>query len=601
MTDTRPAIRYPLAAPLISVLAGLLLIPLLPIGAFLGTSHPLFTVFFAAHLVVLGVGVFAALIMLARLCSRSAWPSALCAALAAFFLIIIVLNGLVPITYRDALIHHLAVPKWWVEAGRIVPIRWHEWSNYPMLINLGYTGLLQLELHMFSAEYHFSYLLLLAATLAAFEYSKSHNATLAYCNFLLALSIPVFMRGASIPLVDIGLALYCTIALCVAYRWAAHGRKFRHLILIGLACGLALSCKYNALLAVPLFLLVFIGLGRGSGRGYFRITWSLVIIGCLAYITYLPWLLKNLLWVGNPVYPLFSGIFPGPSPAGPGYAIPSALAHRIVFYDESLLDLVLLPFRMIFFGEDDNPRRFDGVLTPVFILMFAAARRGLREPWIRAFFLYLAAYTAISLFMTSARVRYLAPALGAAVPLTIAGIDALSTALWKGRFYHRVLGACIGIHVIWAGVYGVNLLQRTEALSYIFSAQHSDEYLARHVTEYRIARYVNTHLPEDALVYLLFTGNRFYFYDRAVISGGYLSGSEIMGWIQNTTSPERLASEFAARRITHLVIHERRLQEAFSARLDAAQQERWDTFATNRLTRLHAEGPYSLWKVQQRE
>ena len=49
----------------------------------------------------------------------------------------IILNLTPPIS-RDALIHHLAVPKLWLKHGRIYEIPWADYAYYPMNINLLY-------------------------------------------------------------------------------------------------------------------------------------------------------------------------------------------------------------------------------------------------------------------------------------------------------------------------------------------------------------------------------------------------------------------------------------------------------------------------------
>jgi hypothetical protein len=49
----------------------------------------------------------------------------------------IILN-LTPPLSRDALIHHLAIPKLWLKHGGFYEIPWADYSYYPMYINLLY-------------------------------------------------------------------------------------------------------------------------------------------------------------------------------------------------------------------------------------------------------------------------------------------------------------------------------------------------------------------------------------------------------------------------------------------------------------------------------
>ncbi len=55
-----------------------------------------------------------------------------------FVIFLEILLNLTPPISRDALIHHLAVPKLWLRHGGIYEIPWADYSYYPMNINLLY-------------------------------------------------------------------------------------------------------------------------------------------------------------------------------------------------------------------------------------------------------------------------------------------------------------------------------------------------------------------------------------------------------------------------------------------------------------------------------
>ena len=58
-----------------------------------------------------------------------------------FFFTEFILNFTPPIS-RDALIHHLAVPKLWLKNGGFYETPWADYSYYPMYINLLYLACL---------------------------------------------------------------------------------------------------------------------------------------------------------------------------------------------------------------------------------------------------------------------------------------------------------------------------------------------------------------------------------------------------------------------------------------------------------------------------
>jgi hypothetical protein len=77
-------------------------------------------------------------------------------------LALLVILSAAPVTARDALIHHLAVPNMWIQHGSISETPWHTWSYYPMLLQLGFAGFLKLGAANLTSIYHGSFLILLA-------------------------------------------------------------------------------------------------------------------------------------------------------------------------------------------------------------------------------------------------------------------------------------------------------------------------------------------------------------------------------------------------------------------------------------------------------
>jgi len=68
----------------------------------------------------------------------------LCTTIIVFFSAEFISNLTPPIS-RDALIHHLAVPKLWLKHGGFYEIPWAEYSYYPVYINIFYLVCLYLK------------------------------------------------------------------------------------------------------------------------------------------------------------------------------------------------------------------------------------------------------------------------------------------------------------------------------------------------------------------------------------------------------------------------------------------------------------------------
>jgi len=100
---------------------------------------------------------------------------------------------------------------------------------------------------------------------------------------------------------------YLALALAWLRVWYARP-TWRLAAMIGLACGGACATKYLAvgLVAAPVLGVMLVA-GRGRGRGR-ALVHALVAAGVCAALAS-PWLIRNVVETGNPVFPLATGVF----------------------------------------------------------------------------------------------------------------------------------------------------------------------------------------------------------------------------------------------------------------------------------------------------
>ncbi|MGH7772846.1 MAG: glycosyltransferase family 39 protein, partial [Candidatus Binatia bacterium] len=188
-----------------------------------------------------------------------------------WFLILLVLLaefvlGFVPPVARDELIHHLAIPKLYLQAGRIIEISFALHSYYPMLLDMLYTPFVKWGWDSVPKLIHglFGFLtgLLLYAYLA-----RRLNPVYGLLGFVLFVSIPMILRLSNLAYVDLGLTFYSSASLLCLLRWLEDVKARRWLILSGLSAGFALATKFNGLLvSLLLFLFLAFILGREKER-----------------------------------------------------------------------------------------------------------------------------------------------------------------------------------------------------------------------------------------------------------------------------------------------------------------------------------------------
>ena len=592
-----PYRRFVLGIPVGAIVTGLTALVLLPVGALLGVGSFPFSAIFFVHFTLLLLAGWSSLLFLHRLLGQGSFPPTLAWGILLLFLLIILGNGLLPPTAPDALLHHLAVPRWWAIEGSLAPFPWHEWSFYPALVNLGFTALLARGLESWTAAYHALYLLVTCGVLAGFAWHRFRHHETAVVAFLLTLTLPLAVRLAAAPLADLGTALYTAAAFALIV-YGVEARRLRSLLILGgFALGLALGTKYLALLTTAALLPALVLYLRRSGLRWGRTLRCLALVGASALLTCLPWAARNVWWTGNPLYPLMSGILRG-TPAGRGLTEAVGAGHLITGPESTWLELLLTPVMMLLFGRDADPAHFDGVLSPLLLLCIIPAWRLRREPW----FLFLGATTllyAVGLAsLSTARARYILPVLLPVIVLAARGV--FDTALlFKRRYERRIVGALLGAHLAVAIVYAVHFTIRAELAGYLMGRIDRATYLSARLPDYGMITWMNEHLPPSSYTALLFAGDHVYYHAGRVIPEGHSSSHPILQWLKDSPRASFLAAELVNRNIDYLMVDGTESATELTRLLSPQEYQEWQVFNRDHLELLHQIGRWQLWQVRQ--
>ncbi len=289
------------------------------------------TVFLGASFQVLGTPfgwiVFGAVLVPAALweCCREdvslgAWKDigALEIAVALVFGIgsaVYLLDSCLPPRLYDALEYHLGVPWQWIEHGGFYRIDGNVFSNFPFNIEMLYTfSLLLFPGGELAKLLHWGMGVLVAVGIVALGAHFGNRKAGWLAAFLYYFSVPV--RNLSIGAnIDLGVGLVAIAEIWTLLSWLERP-SWRRLALTGAIAGIALGSKYTCLLIllIPVYLVVVFETFRGprTGRAGVALRNSYIFLGsCI--LTFAPWAVKNLVYQGNPVFPLMYGLFGGRS------------------------------------------------------------------------------------------------------------------------------------------------------------------------------------------------------------------------------------------------------------------------------------------------
>jgi hypothetical protein len=199
----------------------------------------------------------------------------------------------------DVVEYHLQVPREWFEAGKMIPLHHNVFSFMPFNVEMHY--LLAMEIRggpwagMYLAQLmHAAMCVLTLLAIYTLLGGGARGALVA----ILAAAVPWISLLAAVAYNEGGMLLWGTLAI----GWAMRARDTRQFALAGIFAGLAAGAKY------PVIPLLFVGipialfLAGKFHKSPIRIK-DILIYLLVAFIALSPWLIRNTIWTGNPVFP----------------------------------------------------------------------------------------------------------------------------------------------------------------------------------------------------------------------------------------------------------------------------------------------------------
>jgi hypothetical protein len=503
---------------------------------------------------------------------------------------------LVPPTARDELTHHLAIPKLYARAGRIIEVPMAPYAYYPMLLDMLYTPWVYWGYDSVPKLIHGLFGFLTGLSLYAYL-SRRMNAVYGLLGFFFFISVPSVLRLSHWAYVDLGTTFYTTAALLCILRWSEEKARGRWLILAALSAGFAVATKPNGLVAWLLlfFLLAWVSV-RETEQGRDRIFSACMLFAVVGALPFLPWLAKNWLQTGNPFFPLLGGFFhvkAGVEGDGASYVNLGVFAKRELLYGESWWQITTLPLRLFFFGRDDDPQYFDGVLGPSLILLLPWAFKGkwLEEKKVLVSFALL--FFLYALFLVDLRARYILPIVPPMAILLTYSVFNVYLRIKQPVYLFAVLFGFAAYN----GYYLWRYFQDVAPSGYITGRETREAYLARALPEYPVFQYVNRELSPMTKIYLLFVGRRVYYCEREYFHDGGELPAFLLRAIRSAKEPADVARQLKTRHLTHLLVRDELLIRFLRDNLDPAQQRLWDAFATNHLKNLFRDRGHSVLQL----
>lgn len=491
--------------------------------------------------------------------------------------VLLPLAGLPPFS-RDAMNHHLYLPRLWLQHGAIFQPAWSRFFSYPYMTETLYSlvgGTIG-----FRASRLVSLSGLLAAGAAVSEAWGRHRKAALLAPVLL-LSMPEALRNATWSYADSHLVLFSVLA------FVELGGKGKPAAMRALAWGSAAACcKYNGLIVLLLVcgsLLV----------QRWRVMERKMLLGgaVIVLVMSATWALPNLIGRGNPVHPLLEGtesVCDREAQLLRDWKVYGAALH-------DLEDVVLLPVRLSVSGEWDDPRRFDGssgplLLAGVLLALFLLRGSRLRLMAIPLLYLVIAQVS----MGTAVRTRYLLPGLAM---LSIPAARALDAAMGRGRLLRLAILGLILACLAWTGT-RVSRLYRREQPWKILTDEMYLEHRLPYLSFYRTAAGV---VDEDDRTLFVNMGNRAFYFPSEVVYDPDRIPMGLLRMLWQGSTSEEMAEELAEDGIDYVAANMTLTSISMPSQLDGPEMERLRLFFAEKLQPRLSHGPYVLFGLNRAE
>jgi hypothetical protein len=302
------------------------------------------------------------------------------------FFILYFFNSMAPEASPDGAAYHLGFVSRYLREHGFHSMTWNMYASLSQGIEMLFLIAFSFGKHSAAAMVHFVFMLALVWQMFVYA-SRSGFAVLGACAALLVFACPVVGKDGVSAYNDVALACVEFTLFSLLQRLDLAG--VREACAIGLVAGFGFAIKYTGAVGI-IYAVAYVLWRRRDVR------FALTVAGCAALVS-APWLMKNWIWVQNPLAPFFNHWFPNPYVTS---WFENDYRHYFKLYD--LPSRWAIPWAVTVRGQ------LAGILGPVFLLsplaLLALRRREGRQ-------LLLAAAVFGSTYFENIGARFLIPPL----------------------------------------------------------------------------------------------------------------------------------------------------------------------------------------------
>ncbi|HOK40331.1 MAG TPA: glycosyltransferase family 39 protein [bacterium] len=446
-----------------------------------------------------------------------------------------------PEIFYDSLVYHLAIPNYYILHNQIKPIEYLMHSNFPLFQQMINLLALLLNNELLAKMLHSSMFIFLLLNLFSIC-KKIFSLNIAILTIAIISSLPLLIFNSWTCGNDVSLTYYFSLYLSAALNYFVT-KNNKYLFLAAFFAGLSFSIKYTAFFSLIgiIFVLIFfvLKINKNFKKNFFIIFIFLIIF----ILPIIPYLIKNFLFTGNPIYPFFYKFF-------------NDEQLKIFEYSNQILPLSLNLFnfdfkKLFLYFWANTEKEAIGIIFLSFIpLIFFYFYKN-------KIILYLFIAFLISYFFWSFGVpqfRFLLPAFPIIAIIIAFSYDEL---LKKIQLFNLLLAILILLNFFF---YNLTLISNIRIEEYFYFKKNKDEYLsfARALypqPPYAAIKWCNQNLTKNSKI--LFIGeNRTYYLKKKYISYSVETNRQpLIEYLQKAKNANEFLNILKLKEITHLLIN----------------------------------------------
>ncbi len=491
--------------------------------------------------------------------------------LALFFLLNTILTFF-PFTEWDAVAYHLPLAQWYATTHATAPPSFLFHAQFPQLAEVlfGIGFLFDFSVGSFFVSFIlFSFHHLLFLSLYSFV-RHFYGSLVALYTLAIFYTIPEISIFITNPYIDIITMTYQFLAFFFIFLLLFTSSKkkvaYSFILLAFLFSGITAGIKYTGLFTVFFTLLIVLvyyfflhilldSMALKKKKHISSFLFFVFLALFLSSLFFLPFYLKNYYYTNNPVWPFLTSVFTNSTGTNPELTLAwSDYFFNISFDKSSFLTFFLLPFYMTFtpsyFGSIYGIGAIFLLLCPLSLYFMFSKKYSFPPVIVRQFSFYFFTFSFLLFIWYKTQHSYRLLFFGFFLLAILVGqtIHHLVTRFSSfpkfklfifSLFFLLLFSNTIAYFVIYRDAFPVFLLQ--EPLSY---------YRDQRVYVAPVDEYINTHLPEDAVI-LLANDLRGYYIQRSIVWGEPMNNMLYIDY-RNLNSAEEFYSVLQEKNIQYV-------------------------------------------------